>query len=172
MLKVNTVGNSLFSVNDSSVLGANVGKDTVWAVWDSTATFGWGDTLLGEYPQFMPNDTSFKVYLKYNVTDSGKVRAEPTTNPCTNGFLISAVNYVYPVVIRWDTALFNQDTSLFNIYNATFQNDYFFLNFNDPAYPNEFNMLITDSVELPSFGWGSQDHFSSIFSNAILCNRN
>jgi len=81
LLKVNTVGNSLFSVNDSSVLGANVAKDT-------------------------------------------------------------------------------------------FQNDYFFLNFNDPAYPNEFNMLITDSVELPSFGWGSQDHFSSIFSNAILCNRN
>lgn len=138
-------------------------KDTMWAIFDSTSSFSFPDSTFGEMGQSMPNDTTFKVYIKYTSTDSGKVRAEPTTNPCTTNLLINAVNYVYPIIVRWDTALFNQDPTLFNITKATFQNDYFFINWNDTQYPNEFNMLIIDSVVLPSFTWGSQDHFPLFF---------
>ncbi len=135
-------------------------KDTVWAVWDSTAQSFPGnyDTIFGEFPQSLPNDTNFRVYIRYNVTDSGKVRAEPISGE-GNTFLIRAVNYVYPITMRWDSSLFTQNTLPFIINTATLGNEWFFFNWNDPNFMNRFNMLLTDSVELPTFTWGSQDHF-------------
>ena len=127
-------------------------KDTVFFVWDSTATMQL-DSALGEYPVNLMHGV-FQVYWAYN-SDTTKVYAIPISNPFFNNAVV-AKNYVYPIKISWDTSLF-RSTSLPSPVNcAEMSNEYFF----DPwTMCQNFNMLLTDSVMAPYFNWGSHEQF-------------
>ncbi|PKP46124.1 MAG: hypothetical protein CVT95_07565 [Bacteroidetes bacterium HGW-Bacteroidetes-12] len=137
-------------------------KDTLWYILDSTATVGM-DTALGEIPQDLTS-SAFHVYMYiYNTPDSGKTLAYPSIS-CGFGSQIRAQNYVYPVIVRWDTSLlFNHNLSC-NFNEVIFDNEWFFFanSHNDPINGG-FSLLLQDSVVLPWFSWGSQDHFPLIF---------
>ena len=136
-------------------------KDTIWVGWDSIATSGY-DPIFNDTPQSLPNDSSFRVYIKYGLLDSGKVKINPYSNTMV-GMNIDAQNHVYPITMYWDTTLMNQNALPFVINQALLNNDWFFFNWNDPAYLQQFNMMITDSVQLPPFTWGSQNQFPMNF---------
>ncbi|MDT8412884.1 MAG: T9SS type A sorting domain-containing protein [Vicingaceae bacterium] len=137
---------------------ANNTKDTLWYVLDSTATWGI-DTALGEKPQDLTS-SAFHVYMYItSAADSGKTFAYPSIS-CGFSSQIRSQNYVYPIIVRWDTSLlFNHNLSCtFN--EVIFDNDWFFFN---PNTGHGFSLLLQDSVVLPSFTWGSQDHFPLTF---------
>ncbi len=135
-------------------------KNTLWFILDSTATFG-VDTALGEIPQDLTS-SAFHVYVYYfNTPDSGKTLAHPSSG-CGVGNDIYAQNYVYPITVRWDTSLlFNHNLSC-TLNEVIFDNEWFFFYHNDPNNTS-FSLLLQDSVELPWFSWGSQDHFPLFF---------
>jgi len=130
-------------------------KDTVFFIWDSTATFG-VDTLLGEIP--MSIDTNvFQVYMYISSSpfDSSKVCATNTNYSIHKS--IYATNYVYPITIRWDTSLFFSSVLPKAVDCAEMDNDYFFLY--SQSVCHTFDMFTHDSVIAPSFTIGSQSHF-------------
>jgi len=134
-------------------------KDTLWLIWDSTATSGY-DAQFGEVPVSIPKDT-FQVYIRYNATDTGKVKAlNYNSNGCD--FYICAQNYVCPINMYWDTSLIFNNNLPFEIREAYLDNNWFF--FNNNWAPNHlFNMMTTDSILLPKFNYWSQDHFPMYF---------
>jgi hypothetical protein len=135
-------------------------KDTVWFIWDSTATNGY-DIALGEMPiSLTPN--VFQVYFQLGLNDTGKVRAKPMNNTLS-GASIEAQNYVYPIILRWDSSLFSNNNLPFIINQAYLDNEWFFLN-NNWGANHLFNMLVTDSVDLPKFYYGSEEQFPMSFS--------
>jgi hypothetical protein len=134
-------------------------KDTVWLIWDSLATTGY-DTIFNEYPHSLPTDT-FQVYIKYNGVDSGKVRAIGYDYDSYD-FYISAHNYVEPLNIFWDSSLIFNNNLPFEIRESYFDNEWFFLN-NNWGGNHAFNILWDNHVELPSFNYGSQNHFPMYF---------
>ncbi len=140
---------------------ANNTKDTLWYVLDSTATWGI-DTVLGEAPQDLTSN-GFHVYLRpehYGVlVDSGELAAFPSLS-CAAGGQIHAQNYVYPIIVRWDTSLLLNHNLSCTLNEVIFDNDWFFFN---PNSGHGFSLLLQDSVVLPSFTWGSQDHFPLTF---------
>lgn len=132
---------------------ASGAKDTIFFVWDSTATTGM-DSTLGEYPMSMPQDT-FQVYIYDTMyTDSTKVYALPLIYGFDNA--IFAKNYIYPIKISWDTSLFNSPFLSSPVNCAGMNNDYFFI---FGGICQTFNMLLTDTVTAPWFNWGSQEQF-------------
>ena len=135
-------------------------KDTIWFIWDSTATSNY-DTIFGEYPQDLTSN-NFHVYMKYNQTDSLKVKAIPV-NDDLQGMQLLAQNYVYPIILRWDSALLVTNNLPFTINEAILGNDWFFTQANDPNFSGAFCLMHGDSVVMPSFNWGSQDHFPLLF---------
>jgi type IX secretion system substrate protein len=140
---------------------ANNTKDTLWYILDSTATVGM-DTALGEIPQDLTS-SAFHVYLRYSQVDSGKTFAYPSQS-CVAGGYIYAQNYVYPIIVRWDTSLLLNHNLSCTLNEVIFDNDWFFAsnNHNDPNNGG-FSLLLQDSVVLPTFNWGSQDHFPLYF---------
>lgn len=136
-------------------------KDTLWMIWDSTATIN-VDTFLGEGPS-ITDYSKFNVWIYNNNFDSTKTLALPYvyfphhTLPDINAF-----NFTYPILITWDSSLFHanylpvQSNSYIN--EAKIDNDFFFLDNNDIAL-HAYNMLLTDSAFAPPFSWGSQSHF-------------
>jgi hypothetical protein len=134
-------------------------KDTIWVIWDSLATNGY-DPIFNETPQSLPTN-NFRVYMYYNATDSGKVKALGYNYNGVN-FHIHAKDYVYPITMTWDTSIMYNNNLPFQIREAILDNEWFFLNNNWPPY-HAYNMLTSDSIELPTFTWGSQDHFPIYF---------
>ncbi len=143
---------------------ANNTKDTLWYILDSTATVGM-DTALGEIPQDLTS-SAFYVYIRYSQTDSMKTLAYPS-QACGLVSNIYAQNYVYPIIVRWDTSLLLNHNLSCTLNEVIFDNDWFFSssNHNDPNNGG-FSLLLQDSVILPSFNWGSQDHFPLFFKIA------
>ncbi len=136
-------------------------RDTLWMVYDTTATFN-VDSALGESKVVM-NNSVFNVWIFNASGDSTKTEAVPYTNfPMHALNNIQAFNFQYPITIAWDTSLFHTSvlpshaTSFIN--KAVIENDYFWSNNNDPPL-QAFNMLIDNHVDAPSFNWGSQSHF-------------
>jgi len=138
---------------------ANNTKDTLWYILDSTATVGM-DTALGEKPQDLTS-SAFHVYIRYSQTDSMKTFAYPSQS-CVAGGYIYSQNYIYPIIVRWDTSLLLNHNLSCTLNEVIFDNDWFFFNQNDPNNGG-FSLLLQDSVVLPSFTWGSQDHFPLYF---------
>lgn len=129
-------------------------RDTVWFVWDTTATQGWNlgdvDYQLGEGACTMDLD-AFNVWLMNWDGDSTKTNAFPySLFPWMGGGVVEirAFNYQYPVTIRWDRSLLhasflpNPDT----INYAALGGNYFWwmgnMDFPEPA----FSILEEDSV--------------------------
>ncbi len=139
---------------------ASGAKDTIWLLFDSTATFG-VDTALGEGP-VMLNYNDFNVYSINTVGDTTKSIALPMFWTDL-GAEILALNYTYPLIIRWDTTLFNSNLLDKPIKAGKIENNYFFIVNNHPSY-QAFDIFLDDSVITPAFGWGSQSHFPLAFS--------
>ncbi len=139
---------------------ANNTKDTLWFILDSTATWGI-DTALGEIPQDLTS-SFFHTYMYIsNTPDSGQTFATPSLSCVSNaGGGIYAQNYVYPIIVRWDTSLLLNHNLSCTLNEVIFDNDWFFFN---PNSGHGFSLLLQDSVVLPSFTWGSQDHFPLTF---------
>lgn len=135
-------------------------KDTVWLILDSLATGGY-DTIFGEIPVSIPTGV-FQVYIEIGMNDTSKVSAVPTSYT-SGGFQILAQNYVYPLILYWDTSLIYNNNLPFTIDCAYLDNDWFFFN-NDGTLMYLFNMMNTDSVELPKFYYGSQEQFPMNFT--------
>jgi Secretion system C-terminal sorting domain len=143
-------------------------KDTIWCIWDTTATLnispGPYDTIFNEGPA-ITNQNIFNVFIyNYNAQQT-KTIANPFTSPYFEP-IVHAINYQYPIYISWDSILFNSvgapDVSG-SVYHAKINNDYFFgVNNNPPA--QMFNMLWDNNVIAPFFTWGSQTQFPMFFS--------
>lgn len=84
-------------------------RDTIWMIFDTTATYGFGniDAQFGEEAMHMDLD-SFNVWVINPEYDSTKSVAVPY-----QGFFpyldveIFAFNSTYPITLRWDTTLFH-----------------------------------------------------------------
>jgi hypothetical protein len=131
-------------------------KDTVWLITDTLATSGY-DAIFNELPQQLTTD-SFRVYIKHNVNDSGKVTAINSEPFFLADLFIYAQDYVYPLTMYWDSSLFNNNNLSSEINYARLYNDWFFFNNNEPTI-QAFNMLTTDYVLLPAYSYGSANQF-------------
>lgn len=132
-------------------------RDTIWLIWDSTATGG-VDTSLGE-GKVNFDYTKFNVWIYNQKSDSTKTKALPLIAKSLS-CEIRALNFQYPIIVRWDTSLFNipLNSQNGNIKQAFLSNDYFWsVNNNEAA--QAFDMLLADSVFAPYYLWGSMDQF-------------
>jgi len=141
-------------------------KDTIWMIWDTTATGPWTpDTLLGEGAVSFDYSV-FNVWIYNYQNDSTKTCAFPYVYYPSHEVEVRAFNYQYPISVSWDTALFHAQylpyiQGVINI--ARIDNDYFFGNNNDPPL-QAFNMLLDNHVVAPYFNFGSQTHFPMTFT--------
>ncbi|MCK9450983.1 MAG: hypothetical protein M0Q90_04780 [Bacteroidales bacterium] len=143
-------------------------KDTIWFIWDTTATLYGLDAALGEEPVSLDYSV-FNVwtYNGVNTTyDTLKTVALPYTDSFENS--IDAINYELPITITWDSALLNADwlppTPVGWINYARIDNNYFFF-YNNNGLAHQYDMTLSDSVTAPYDGntdpWAWQDwvHF-------------
>lgn len=143
-------------------------KDTIWFIWDTTATLYGLDTALGEKPISL-DYSIFNVwtYNKVNSTyDTLKTIALPYNDSFEN--TIEAINYELPIKITWDSALLHADwlppTPVGWVNYARIDNDYFFF-YNNNGLAHQYDMTLSDSVTAPYEGntdpWAWQDwvHF-------------
>lgn len=84
-------------------------RDTIWMVYDTTATLGGGltpmvDTALGEGHVDMDLNT-FNVWTPNWNNDSTKTVAWPYTQFPFHQAIVEAFNYELPVTIKWDLSL-------------------------------------------------------------------
>lgn len=133
-------------------------KDTIWLIWDNSATFD-VDTQFKEQAIGL-NYNDFNVFIGNVDGDTTKTQALPHPYPI-NDVIVYAINYVQPITISWDSSLFHAPglpLPLGYVNVANIGNDYFFLVNNDPYY-HVFNMLLENKVAAPDFLWGSQHQF-------------
>ena len=139
-------------------------RDTIWLLYDTTATYPGVDMALGEGPVTF-NQNIFNVWILNDNSDSTKTSALSYNDYPVHLAYVNAFNYQYPITVQWDTSLFhaaylpNQQA---HINLARIDNDYFFLANNDPPL-QAYNMLIDDSAYAPDFNWGSHSQFPMIF---------
>lgn len=147
-------------------------KDTLWFIWDTTATFYGADTLLGEtsaifnYDEF--NVWTYNSGLTWN--DSIKIVAHPYEY--SFGHDIYAMNFELPVTISWDTSLlhapFLPPLPVGWINHARIDNDYFFMVNNCPT-AHQFDMTLINHVMAPDSSltnpwyWNPAIHFPASF---------
>ncbi len=137
---------------------ASGAKDTIWYIWDSTATSGI-DTALGEGKSAMDPNVFNVFTLNFN-PDSTKTHALPFLNQSL-AIEIKAINYQHPITISWDSSLFGRYFSVgFDHINiARIYNDYFFFIVNNDPGLQAHNMLLDNQVVAPWFSWGPQSQF-------------
>lgn len=124
-------------------------RDTIWMIYDTAATTGPNaDTQLGEGSVNI-NESTFQVYTLNILGQPTKTIALPYSfYPFFSGTPIEAVNWQFPVTIRWDPSLFNAPYLPYDqgsIGQAYLGGDYFFFHSNDGSKLG-FNMLLTDHV--------------------------
>lgn len=143
-------------------------KDTIWFIWDTTATLYGLDTALGEKPISLDYSV-FNVwtYNKINITyDTLKTIALSYNDSFES--TIEAINYELPITITWDSILLHADwlppTPVGWVNYARIDNDYFFF-YNNNGLAHQYDMTLSDSVTAPYEGntdpWALQDwvHF-------------
>ena len=145
---------------------ATSAKDTIWLIWDTTATGGVPglvDTALGEGAiQF--NQAIFNVWVHNDNFDSTKTFAYPYNYTLATS--VFAFNYQYPIIVTWDSSLFHapylpMPVGYVNVAGIT--NNYFYDVNNDPPL-HGFNMLWDNNAIAPYFNWGSQSQFPMNFA--------
>lgn len=146
---------------------ATAARDTIWFIWDSTATFYGADTSLNEVSAHFD-------YSKFNVwaynpgltfEDSVKVIAFPYTYSI--GGEIFAMNVKLPITITWDTSMLHASwlptTPVGWVNFARIDNFYFF--FHSINGVAQYDMTLSDSVTAPeswvsdSLQWMVEWHF-------------
>ena len=127
-------------------------RDTIWMVYDLTATVGSGsfptvDYSLGEGAVAMdPN--AFNVWVYNWDSDSTKTVAFPYTEFPYHNATVHAFNFQYPVTIRWDLSLGSEPWLPQNNWPIDYgfiYNSYFFY-INNIGQLGYFDMSVVDSV--------------------------
>lgn len=125
-------------------------RDTIWFVYDTTATEGSTthevDTALDEGAVAIALD-EFNVWIYNWNFDSTKTIAYPYTEFPLHGAEINAFNYMFPITLTWDTALFHAPGLPTPGYLPGGQMlcDYFFWHNNDWLL-QAYDMTLDDSV--------------------------
>ena len=144
-------------------------KDTIWFIWDTTATFFGIDTALGEGNPHM-DYSQFNVWTLTWASNSDYDTTKTVAHPYDDSFenTIEAINFELPITITWDSALLHADylppTPVGWVNYARIDNDYFFFN-NNNGLAHQYDMTLSDSVTAPYEGdviaWDWQDwvHF-------------
>lgn len=129
-------------------------KDTIFFIWDSSATFYGYDTIWGEYPINI-DSSKFNVYM---VIGDGLHYSKVWAIPFSYSFeqYIYATTYTYPIKISWDRSLFYSSALYSPVTCAEMDNEYFFYS---ETICDDFNMFSNDTVMAPAFWWGSGEHF-------------
>lgn len=164
-VQTNTQPQWKFHVAFEDATGA---KDTIWFIWDTTATFYGADTALGEISVNIDH-SMFSVWTSnHGLTwyDTIKIVAHPYDR--SFGHSIEAINFELPITISWDSALLQANWlpphPVGWVNHARIYNDYFFL------YPNEelihhLDMTLDDHVIAPDpenedpWAWQEWVHF-------------
>lgn len=144
-------------------------RDTIWFIWDTTATFYGLDTALGE--KIVSIDTStFNVWTNNpssTTYDTIKTFALPYIYP-SFGQEIRACHFVLPMIISWDSSLLHADwlppepVGWINV--ARLDNDYFYA-YNNNFLLHQFDMTIDDHIMAPDTNvtipwfWLPEHHF-------------
>lgn len=137
-------------------------KDTIWCIWDTTATFG-VDTQFNEQAQPI-NYSVFNVFTGNVNADTTKTQALPHPH-ASNDVFVYAINYQYPIEVSWDSSLFHVPglpMPVGYVNYARIDNDYFFFQNNLPLEHN-YDMLQNNHVSAPAFTWFSQSQFPMRF---------
>ena len=137
---------------------ASGAKDTIWLIWDTAATYGL-DTIFSEGKVNL-NYNVFNVFIGNTNGDTTKTQALPHPYS-SNDVIVYAMNYQYPLIISWDSALFNAPNlpmPVGYVNYARINNDYFFFQNNLPI-EHQFDMLQNNQTLAPSFNWFSQSQF-------------
>lgn len=128
-------------------------KDTIWYIWDTTATFYGADTALGEITAELDPE-SFNVWThNYGLTwyDTIQIVAHPFEYFFEHR--IYANNFQLPIDISWDTSLFYADSipplPVGYVNYATMDNHYFFFYNNNDYYHHLFDMAIDNQAVTP-----------------------
>jgi len=122
------------------------------------------DTALGE-GQFNFDYSKMNMWMYNADFDSTKTIAFPYSSfPFHSLANVMAFNYVYPITISWDTALFHSpilpsQPLPFMYINHVFMYNEYFHSVNNAPQMQAFNMLIDNSAIAPPFGWGTTEHF-------------
>jgi hypothetical protein len=131
-------------------------KDTVWIIIDQSATNGL-DTAFGEDTVSL-DSSRFQVYFGYDFPF--KIDARKIGSGGSYSTFVRAINYVEPIMLRWDTNLLINNGLPFQIKQAWIYNDYLWAN----GYPDGFELINEDhldSIRLDSYmmGGGLASHF-------------
>jgi hypothetical protein len=130
-------------------------KDTIWFIWDTTATFEGADTALGEVSVNIDN-SKFSVWTSNHGLmwyDTIKTVAHPYDYSFEHR--IEAINYELPITITWDSSLLRASwlppAPVGWVNFARIDNNYFFF-FNNNEWTHEYDMTLSDSVTAPFEG--------------------
>lgn len=131
---------------------ATMARDTIWFIWDTTATLSGIDTLLGEGNLHL-NYNKFNVYTVIGGPypgDTTKIVAHPYNE--SFGHSINSMNFELPIKITWDSSLFHASwlppSPVGWVNAAGISNDYFF-NINNVEVGGFFDMTLADSIIAP-----------------------
>lgn len=131
-------------------------KDTIWLLYDTTAHGTLPtDTALGEIGVTFDYST-FNVWVYNADNDSTKTSALPYVYYPSHFAEVRAINYQYPIIVSWDTALFH-------VSYLPFSQGYFSIATINNNYFTDYNMLWYDTAFAPYFNWGSHDQFPMTF---------
>lgn len=124
-------------------------KDTIWFLYDTTASISVANVELGE-DYFPISPTEFNVWIWRNGDNALKLRAWPYSIFPLGEVPISGSNYTPPLTIRWDTSLFQSpdlpSTVTSYIRYAGLFSTYFWLTGTSNLGTEGFDMLLSDSV--------------------------
>ena len=142
-------------------------RDTLWFVWDTTATVHYVGTPpdydLGEGPVDM-DTTAFNMWMYNGNDERTQTDAQPYLGgfyPMFGSFEIWGENFIGPMTIRWDSSLFNAPFLPEPVFAAALNGEFFFW-YHDPYVPDfppgyipgGYVCWLTgrDSVVLPDIG--------------------
>lgn len=116
-------------------------QDTLWFIWDTTATVHYvgtpPDYSLGEGPVDM-DTTAFNMWMYNGNNERTKTDAQPYVGgfyPTFGSFEIWGENFIGPMTIRWDSSLFNAPFLPQPVFAAALNGEYFFW-YQDPYEPD------------------------------------
>lgn len=141
-------------------------RDTMWIGLDSAVTtFGPGEnTQFGEVPFDVPEDV-FSVYSDYSFTEWTQFKVSNIESSMNVN--VYASNYTLPLILSWDTALFNapvlQETAAGPLCNPRLESSYLEGMTNANWLHNQYSMIFDNHVFLPEAPWLLQPHFPMTF---------
>ena len=144
-------------------------RDTIWFIWDTTATIYGVDSHLGEGISGM-DYSAFNAWLFLPNGDTSKVNAYPYN--IGHQFSIEAINFELPIKYQWDSSLFHADwlppEPVGWVNDAWIGSDYFFFVNNTGSHYFDLtldnnaiapdSLVVGDENENPWF-WQPEHHF-------------